>query len=302
MWRTCARAGSRRRNTRIEMKQAQTRAQLWAVLRDWRRSGSRIALVPTMGNLHEGHLALVAAAREQADRVVASIYVNPTQFGENEDYSRYPRTPDEDRQALQAAHCDLLFAPGDRTMYPGGLADSTRLRAPQTLSSILEGSARPGHFDGVVTVVARLFNLVGPDLAVFGEKDYQQLLVIQRLVEDMGYPLRVVAVPTVRGPRGLALSSRNRYLESSQRGSAEHLNAILHGTAERVIGSPSSWQEAEQEARKLLEQLGMRVDYVAVRRAVDLARPLPADRELRVLAAAWCGGTRLIDNCACHLG
>lgn len=283
------------------MQQARTREQLWAVLRAWRRAGGRIALVPTMGSLHEGHLALVAAAREHADRVVASIYVNPTQFGEGEDYERYPRTPDEDRQALQAAGCDLLFTPADRTMYPGGLADATGIRAPHTLSSILEGATRPGHFDGVVTVVARLFNLVGPDLAVFGEKDYQQLLVIRRLVEDLGYPLRVVAVPTVRGPGGLALSSRNRYLENAQRGSAEHLNGILRSTAERVIGSPSSWREAEQEARTLLEQRGLRVDYVAVRRAADLGPPLPADRDLRVLAAVWCADTRLIDNCACRL-
>jgi pantoate--beta-alanine ligase len=284
------------------MRQVQTRDQLWAVLRKWRRSGSRIALVPTMGNLHEGHLALVAAARECSDRVVASIYVNPAQFGEGEDYERYPRTPDEDREALEAAHCDLLFAPSDRTMYPGGLADATCLQAPRSLSAILEGAARPGHFDGVVTVVSRLFNLVGPDVAVFGEKDYQQLLVIQRLVEDMGYPIRVVSVPTVRSAAGLALSSRNRYLQDEQRGAAEQLNGILAAAARRVIESPGRWQEAEREARNSLEQSGMRVDYVAVRRAVDLDRPLPTDRDLRVLAAAWCGGTRLIDNRACRLG
>lgn len=283
------------------MQQAETRDQLWAVLRNWRRSGSRIALVPTMGNLHDGHLALIAAARERADRVVASVYVNPAQFGKGEDYERYPRTPDEDREALQAAHCDLVFAPSDGTMYPGGLADATCLQAPRSLSGILEGAARPGHFDGVVTVVARLFNLVGPDVAVFGEKDYQQLLVIQRLVEDMGYPIRVVPVPTVRGPGGLALSSRNRYLQDSQRESAEQLNSILVATAEGVIGLPANWREAERDAQNSLEQAGMRVDYVAVRRAVDLALPQASDRDLRVLAAVWCGGTRLIDNCACSL-
>lgn len=283
------------------MQHVETRDQLWAALRNWRRSGSRIALVPTMGNLHDGHLALIAAAHEHADRVVASVYVNPAQFGEGEDYERYPRTPDADRVALEAAHCDLVFAPTDGTMYPGGLADATCLKAPRSLSGILEGVARPGHFDGVVTVVARLFNLVGPDVAVFGEKDYQQLLVIQRLVEDTGYPIRVVPLPTVRGPGGLALSSRNRYLQDSQRESAKQLNSILVATAEAVIGLPASWREAEREAQNSLEQTGMRVDYVAVRRAVDLALPQPSDRDLRVLAAVWCGGTRLIDNCACSL-
>jgi pantoate--beta-alanine ligase len=283
------------------MRQAQTREQLWAVIRNWRRAGFRIALVPTMGNLHEGHLALVAEAREHADRVVTSIYVNPTQFGDGEDFERYPRTLEEDQVLLEAAGCDLLFIPDDQTVYPYGLSDATRLTAAPSLANMLEGACRPGHFDGVVTVVARLFSLVAPDVAVFGEKDYQQLLVIRRLAEDLGYPLEIVPVATVRGARGLALSSRNRYLDDAQRAVAEQLNSVLSATAGRVAVSPADWPAAEHEARELLEQGGLRVDYVAVRRASDLAAPEAGDRELRVLAAAWSGTTRLIDNHVCKL-
>jgi pantoate--beta-alanine ligase len=284
------------------MKQARDREQLWAELRNWRRSGHTIALVPTMGNLHEGHLALVAAAREHADRVVVSIYVNPTQFGEGEDLERYPRTLDDDLRQLAAAQCDLAFVPGDRTMYPKGIADATRVKAAPSLTAMLEGATRPGHFDGVVTVVSRLFNMVRPDVAVFGEKDYQQLLVVRRLVEDMGYPLRVLAVPTVRGPRGLALSSRNRYLDDDQRAAAEQLNEVLMAAAEQVIAGRANWEEVERLARAGLEERGLRVDYVAVRRSTDLEFPKAQDTELRVLAAVWCGDTRLIDNVRCAPG
>jgi len=282
------------------MKQVETRETLRATVGEWRRAGLKIALVPTMGNLHEGHLALVAAAREQADRVITSIYVNPTQFGENEDFGRYPRTLEEDLQQLEAACCDLVFTPSDRVIYPRGWADSTRLRAAPSLANILEGASRPGHFDGVVTVVARLFNLASPDLAVFGEKDWQQLLVVRRLVEDLGYPLEIVPVSTVRGPRGLALSSRNRYLDDGQRSAADQLNVVLRWVAERVAASPAQRREVAREAREKLEQHGLRVDYVTVLKADDLAEPEPHDRELRVLAAVWSGSTRLIDNQACR--
>jgi pantoate--beta-alanine ligase len=282
------------------MRQAQTREQLWAVLRSWRRAGLSTALVPTMGNLHEGHLALVTAAREHADRVVTSIYVNPTQFGEGEDFDRYPRTLDADQRQLEAAFCDLVFTPTDQTMYPAGLSDSTRVCAAPSLANTLEGAHRPGHFDGVVTVVARLLNLVTPDVAVFGEKDYQQLLVIKRLVQDLGYPVRIVAVPTVRGPAGLALSSRNRYLDATQRAAANHLNVVLRAASRQVSDDPGRLPEIEQAARTKLEQVGLRVDYVAVRRALDLAKPSAADVDLRILAAVWSGATRLIDNRACR--
>jgi pantoate--beta-alanine ligase len=292
---------SRRRNTSTDMRQAQTREQLWAVVRNWRRVGQKIALVPTMGNLHDGHLALVASARGHADRVITSIFVNPTQFGEGEDFELYPRTLEQDQRLLEAAHCDLVFTPNQQTVYPGGLEDTTRILAAPSLANQLEGAARPGHFDGVVTVVARLFNLVGPDLAVFGEKDYQQLLVIRRMVEDLGYPVQIASVPTVRSPRGLALSSRNRYLDDVQRTAAEQLNKVLDAAVDRMLAAPEDRLALEQEAREHLEREGLRVDYLTVRRAQDLAEPGEDDRDLRIMAAVWCGRARLIDNLPCTL-
>lgn len=284
------------------MRLAGDRAQLRPILQAWRQAGHSVALVPTMGNLHAGHLALVEAARREADRVVCSIYVNPTQFGAGEDYRSYPRTFDTDRERLEAAGCDLLFHPDDAVMYPGGQDDATRLCAAPSLANTLEGASRPGHFDGVVTVVARLFNLVGPDAAVFGEKDYQQLLVIRRMVDDLGFPLRIVPVATVRAPDGLALSSRNSYLDERLRAMAAGLSRALKDTAARLQVDRSALVEAEQAARTALEAQGFRVDYVSVRRAADLAMPGAGDGELRVLAAAWCGATRLIDNCPLTLG
>jgi len=275
---------------------ARTRDELWPLTRAWRQAGLRVALVPTMGNLHEGHLSLVDAARKEADRVVVSVFVNPTQFGAGEDFNAYPRTLEADCGKLAEVRCDLVFAPGVETMYPGGLIDAVRVQAAPSLANILEGEFRPGHFDGVVTVVARLFNLVGPDLAVFGEKDYQQLLVIRRMTEDLGYPLEILAAPTVRGRGGLALSSRNAYLDEAQLAVAEILNAVLGECAGRVAAGGRDYPAVEQAARDRLEVAGLRVDYVAVRRAVDLGPPAPGDTELRILAAARCGTTRLIDN------
>ena len=275
---------------------ARTREELWSFTRTWRRDPAQVALVPTMGNLHEGHLALVHAARQHAGRVVTSIFVNPAQFGAGEDFNAYPRTLDADRRKLEDAGCDLAFIPDEQTMYPSGLNDAVRLKAAPSLAGILEGASRPGHFDGVVTVVARLFNLVGPDLAVFGEKDFQQLLVIRRMVEDLGYPLEVLAVPTMRGSGGLALSSRNAYLDVKQHGIAARLNGVLREAAARAGSGDVGLEQIEALAREYLEEGGLRVDYVAIRRAADLARPGPGDRVLRVLGAAWCGRTRLIDN------
>lgn len=278
------------------MRQARTREQLWSQIRSWRAAGQRIALVPTMGNLHDGHLALVEAARRHADRVITSIYVNPAQFGAGEDFARYPRTPEDDLQRLRAARCDLAFLPDDAAIYPLGLDAATQLRAAPALAGILEGAFRPGHFDGVVTVVARLFNLCAPDLAVFGEKDYQQLLVVRRMVEDLGYPLRILPVPTVRERGGLALSSRNRFLGEAGRAAANRLSAVLRDAAGQVGQGGADHHEVERAAVDRLQREGLRVDYVAVRRALDLGEPDRGDRDLRVLAAAWCGQTRLIDN------
>jgi pantoate--beta-alanine ligase len=278
------------------MRLAIDRHELDSVARLWRQEGLTLALVPTMGNLHEGHLALVRAARKAADRVVCSIYVNPTQFGEGEDFERYPRTPESDGMALEAAGCDLLFSPGHDTMYPNGLENAVRLAASPDLATVLEGAERPGHFDGVVTVVARLFNLVRPDVAVFGEKDYQQLLVIRRMTRDLGYAIKILAVPTVREESGLAMSSRNNYLDRVQRTAAGRLNAVLNGCAKGLQNSGASAAEIERRAVAELERAGFSVDYVAVRRADDLGRPDTQPAPLRVLAAVRSGATRLIDN------
>lgn len=278
------------------MEVARTRAELWSFSGPWRSAGERTALVPTMGNLHDGHLALVAAARRQADRVICSIYVNPAQFGAGEDFDRYPRTVEEDLGRLESANCDVAFLPDDATVYPRGLEDTTRVVAVPSLASRLEGASRPGHFDGVVTVVARLFNLCAPAIAVFGEKDFQQLLIVRRMAEDLGYGLQIVGVPTVREPGGLALSSRNRYLDDDAREAAAVLSAVLSKTAGRVAAGDADHRALEHGANKQLERAGFRVDYVAVRRATDLREARPGDRDLRVLAAAWLGSTRLIDN------
>lgn len=278
------------------MQQAIDREQVRSVLGGWRRQGLKIALVPTMGNLHAGHLALVGAARKKADRVIASIYVNPTQFGAGEDYGNYPRTLDADREALEASGCDLLFAPDHATVYPAGIENAVRIIASPDLASPLEGQFRPGHFDGVLTVVARLFNLVSPDLAVFGEKDYQQLLVIRRMVQDLSFDIRVIAAPIVRECNGLAMSSRNNYLETAQKETASHFHAVLEEVVEQVIDEAASWRRAEKDAVARLEQLGFKIDYVSVRRSKDLEKPSGDDGNLRVLGAVWCGSTRLIDN------
>ncbi len=276
------------------MIEARRVAELRAYLAHMRERGSSVAFVPTMGNLHAGHARLFAEARRHADAVVASIYVNPLQFGENEDYATYPRTPAEDREVLIAADVDLLFMPEESDIYPRGAAAQTTVEVPD-ISTILCGAFRPGHFRGVTTVVNRLFNLVAPDVALFGKKDYQQWLVIRLMVADLGMPIEVVGVDTVRESDGLALSSRNRYLGEAERLQAPILYQTLRRTAQRVQErvAPAA---AEQEALEALRQAGFRPDYVSVRRAEDLAEASAADRGLVVLAAAWLGRTRLIDN------
>ena len=278
------------------MLEVASRQELREVLRGWQKSGQKIALVPTMGNLHAGHLALVTTARELADRVVATIYVNPAQFGAGEDLDSYPRTPQSDRTALRQSACDLLFAPDEETVYPRGLVHAFKLAAPPGLTSILEGESRPGHFDGVVTVVSRLFCLVNPDVALFGEKDYQQLLIIRGMVEDMGFDIRIHAVPTARENSGLALSSRNSYLDTQQREVARNLFTVLQETAELGAAPGADLSILEQRAEECLKAHGLVPEYVAIRRAGDLKLPQAGDNALRILAAARCGRTRLIDN------
>jgi pantoate--beta-alanine ligase len=266
-------------------------------VRHWRRRGARVALVPTMGNLHEGHISLIRLACKRADRVVASIFVNPTQFGPGEDYARYPRTLAADQRALRRAGADAVFVPSVAAMYPGGEMNSTTVSVP-ALARELCGAVRPVHFDGVSSVVLRLFNIVAPDLAVFGEKDYQQLVLLRQMTRDLQLPLRIIGGPTVREPDGLAMSSRNRYLTAAERPTAPGLFATLSACRERLLAGERDFGALERRAMRRLRQLGFRPDYVAIRHAADLGPPARDSADLRVLAAAWLGRARLIDNVA----
>jgi pantoate--beta-alanine ligase len=273
-----------------------TVADLRAEVSAWRRDGLRVAFVPTMGALHEGHLDLVRVGRERADRVIASVFVNPLQFAAHEDLGAYPRREADDARALAAAGCGLMFAPDPGAMYPPGFATRVVVDGP---SEGLETDHRPHFFGGVATVVAKLLNQVQADVAVFGEKDYQQLLVVKRLAADLDVPTEIVAAPTRRDEHGLALSSRNAYLSEAEAATARRLNLVLADVVARVrAGAPAA--EAEAAGREALAAAGFApIDYVAVRRADDL-RPFSdgADAPARVLAAAWLGKTRLIDNMA----
>ena len=260
----------------------------------WRRAGERIGFVPTMGNLHAGHHALVDLARTQADRVVASIFVNPTQFGPNEDYARYPRTPESDLQGLAARGCDVAFLPSVEQMYPFGTMGCVQMHVPG-ITDILDGAHRPGHFNGVAQVVARLFNMVQPDLAVFGRKDYQQLQVIRYMATEMSFPVEIVPAPTLREPDGLAMSSRNQYLQGAERQTATAIHRAQRRMRDKSAqGRPPA--EIEEQAKAALSAEGFVVDYVEIRRS-NLTRPQRSDEPgLLALVAARLGRTRLIDN------
>ncbi|WFM71571.1 pantoate--beta-alanine ligase [Halomonas sp. CKK8] len=262
-------------------------------LDEFRRRGQRIALVPTMGNLHDGHLALVAEARRRGDVVVATIFVNPLQFGAGEDLDAYPRTLAEDQAKLEEAGCDLLFAPETTTLYPRGLAAQTRVCVPE-VSEGLCGGDRPGHFDGVATVVTMLFNLVHPDVACFGEKDYQQLAVIRRLVTDLHLPVEVVGVPIVRAADGLALSSRNGYLDAEQRATAPALYRTLCALRD-ALEAGGEVAPALDDGLARLREVGFAPDYLELRDA-DLGPVTTTTRDAVLLTAARLGPTRLIDN------
>jgi len=275
---------------------SQSVAELKSEIARLRTAGRRIAFVPTMGNLHAGHRHLMEQARQHADALVASIYVNPLQFGPREDFSTYPRTPERDRALLEDAKVDVLFFPDDAAIYPRGRAVSTRVEVPG-VSDILCGAARPGHFRGVATVVHRLFHLVTPDIALFGKKDYQQLLVIRLMCADFGLPIENIGVDTVRDADGLAMSSRNGYLTPEERSIAPRLYATLQALAGQIKGvSGNGFAAHEVQAVKQLEIAGFRPDYVSVRRQQDLALPGTGDRQLVIVAAAWLGRARLIDN------
>ena len=269
-------------------------SRLRAVVNGWKREGLRVALVPTMGNLHAGHYSLVTLARQYADRVVSSVFVNPTQFGPNEDFTRYPRTPEADTTGLEQAGCDVLWLPTVESMYPFGVELAASVNVPG-ISGLLEGAHRPGHFDGVCTVVSRLFNQVQPDVAAFGKKDYQQLAVIRQMVEDLAFPIQVVGGDIVRETDGLAMSSRNQYLNAEQRPVSTTIHQVLLGMREGFIaGKTRSLIEAEATAA--LQVAGFQVDYAVVRKP-DLSEPADANDGTRVaLIAARIGNTRLIDN------
>ena len=276
------------------MQRFETVEDLRRQVGEWRRAGERIGFVPTMGNLHAGHHALVDLARTQADRVVASIFVNPTQFGPNEDYARYPRTPESDLQGLAARGCDVAFLPSVEQMYPFGTMGCVQMHVPG-ITDILDGAHRPGHFNGVAQVVARLFNMVQPDLAVFGRKDYQQLQVIRYMTREMSFPVEIVPAPTLREPDGLAMSSRNQYLQGAERQTATAIHrALLRMREKSAQGRPPA--EIEEQAKAALSAEGFVVDYVEIRRS-NLTRPQRSDEPgLLALVAARLGRTRLIDN------
>jgi pantoate--beta-alanine ligase len=271
-----------------------TIAEVRERVRRWHREGQRVAFVPTMGNLHAGHRSLIELARRHGDRFVASIFVNPMQFGPNEDFAHYPRTPREDERMLADAGCDLMFMPDGAEIYPRGLERSTRVAVPE-LSGILCGQFRPGHFEGVSTVVAKLFNIVEPSIAVFGEKDYQQLTIIRRMVEDLCMPVKIIPAPTVRESDGLALSSRNQYLSAAERQIAPRLYRELARAAECLQAGESDIAGLERRASAALEAAGLRPDYFSVR-ARDLSAPTATTSELVILAAVRLGRARLIDN------
>lgn len=261
----------------------------------WRAAGRRIAFVPTMGNLHEGHLDLVREAARQGDRVVVSIFVNPLQFDEQSDFERYPRTLEADLQQLAMLDVAAVFAPTEAVMYPAGRDSVTRVEIPQ-LTAELEGACRPGHFTGMATVVTKLFNAVLPDVALFGEKDFQQLLVVRKLVTDLNLPLEILAQPTRREPDGLAMSSRNRHLDPADRERAPQLYATLQWVAQQWRQGYRVTGKLEELATQRLADAGLSPEYVSIRRATDLRPPTADETECVVLVAARLGAVRLIDN------
>ena len=261
----------------------------------WRTQGRRIAFIPTMGNLHAGHLQLVRHARTVADHVVVSIFVNPMQFGQNEDYANYPMTLEQDKAALMDVDADLLFLPAVTEMYTDGLSQTTQVVVPG-LNTVLEGEFRPTHFNGVTTVVAMLFNMVQPDVAVFGEKDFQQLLIIRRMVSDLAMPIAIEGVATMREADGLAMSSRNSYLSADEREIAPQLHQTLLDVRDIVLRGEHDLAVVEQAAMAQLGEAGFEPQYLSIRRCTDLGLPESEQDERVVLAAAMLGVTRLIDN------
>jgi len=268
---------------------------LRAQVDEWRHDGDTVAIVPTMGSLHKGHISLMQLASEYAERVVATVFVNPTQFGPNEDFEKYPRAFDADRSRLTRGGVDVMFAPEHEEIFPFGLDHGTFVSVPD-LSTILCGEKRPGHFDGVTSVVNRLFNIVGPDFAVFGQKDYQQLVIIRRMVDDLHIPIKILACPTHREESGLAMSSRNRYLSDAEREQAPALYQAICECRDRYLEGERDLKKLEQAGLARLSQAGFEPEYLVIRKSGDLALPEADSRHLSVMGAARLGTTRLIDN------
>ena len=289
------------------MKSIDTVSELRAIVSEWKAAGERVALVPTMGNLHEGHLQLVEMARAKADHVIVSVFVNPMQFsdasGGGGDFERYPRTFVEDCKKLSdlVACPDALFSPSVDEVYPNGLEQETRVEVP-VISDMLCGEFRPGHFVGVATVVAKLFNMAQPDVAVFGEKDFQQLLVIRRFVADLCFPVKIIGVPTIREKSGLAMSSRNQYLSTEERERAAVLYQTLQQVQQQIVSGEKDFAAIQAQASVTLSNAGFRPEYFEVRRAQDLQPAQATDQELVILTAAWLGEARLIDNLSFNVG
>lgn len=288
------------------MNKVQRVSSLRAAVQAARKDKKTIGFVATMGNLHEGHLELVRVAKRRADFVVVSIYVNPTQFGKNEDLDSYPSTPEEDARMLAELGADLLFLPEQETMYPGALDEQTVVYVPK-IGDMYCGKDRPEHFYGVTTVVSRLFNMVQPDIALFGNKDYQQISIIRRMVEDLAYPIQVVGVDTIRSEEGLALSSRNGYLNAKELSVAPSLQKILQSMAvtlkeKHAVSSKNAAKEIEDDAKRELKKLGFKPQYISISCQSDLKPAKKGDKELVILAAAQLGKARLIDNLEVVLG
>lgn len=284
------------------MQIATSNDQLAEILESLCIADNTLGFVPTMGNLHQGHLKLVEVAKQQADQVVVSIFVNPMQFNQSNDFSNYPRTLENDVDKLKSSGVDVLYCPENKDIYPEGLENATKVIVPG-LSNIMCGQFRPGHFEGVTTVVAKLFNLVQPDVAVFGEKDFQQLQVIRKMVEDLNFPVEIVGVETEREQSGLALSSRNQYLTDTEKQNASVLYRVLSDVAGEVLkrcqdktSEREDFHDLEQSALQQLTQAGFKPEYIEVRSAHDLQVGNTSMNDLRVFAAAWLGQARLIDN------
>jgi pantoate--beta-alanine ligase len=276
------------------MLQANDKDELRVVMRGYRSSNQTTAFVPTLGNLHDGHLSLVRKAKEVSDRVIVSIFINPTQFDKAEDLAAYPRTIENDLALLEKENVDLVFIPNAGEMYPEGSAARVEVEG---ISDILEGDSRPGHFSGVATIVAKLFNLVQPDISVFGEKDFQQLMLIKRMEADLDFGIKIIAAPTAREDSGLAMSSRNNYLDVQQRKNiAPGLYAQMCEMKDKIISGESDYTSLQTESINALGEQGFKPDYFEVRNANDLSVATPDDRNLVILVSAWLGKARLIDN------